>query len=96
MANDMSGEAVSPAETLSALTRHIGHVAMDMMLDTAAERIETGRNGIVVADEERSEWSLAINEQGVTFRFRGWGPYTLPLDSAREVVLSAAARENDD
>lgn len=59
---------------------------IDDAIKTAERNQEIGLKGVTIPSEDHS-FMLVVDEGGVSFTVEEWGPYHVPLDTAKLVVI---------
>jgi len=84
-----SGETTTPKLVFEDLAKQLGASALDNLQTSINDVPDRFPAGFCIEDEEENSWAITVHpDKYLTFRYRGWGPYTLSNDVVASVIES--------
>lgn len=88
-ANDERGGDTIAGMVFGELLKRMGRSAASNLLDLSEGTVkldERTEEGFTVEDEELGTWIVTTTDETVSFSYEKWGPYTLPIGQARQII----------
>ncbi len=73
--------------TFEELVKSLGRDTVEAFIHAGKEVREQGLHGNIFEDPE-GEFNLNASDAGLSFEFRGWGPFILPFERVEKILTS--------